>query len=50
VGVLAVIEERESLSETKGRGTWKQNVERREGNYLGSVILQSSELGALAKM
>jgi hypothetical protein len=39
VGVLAVKEERESLSEAKGRGTWKQNTERREGNHLGSVVL-----------
>jgi hypothetical protein len=50
VGVLAVIEERESLSEAKGKGTWKQNTERGEGNYLGSVALQPSALGALAKM
>jgi hypothetical protein len=50
VGVLAVIEERENLSEAKGRGTWKLNTERGEGNHPGSVALQSSTLGTLADM
>lgn len=47
VGVLALTEERESLSEAKGRGTWKQNTERGEGNH---PVLWSSALDTLADM
>jgi len=50
VGVLALTEERESLSEAKGRGTWKQNTERGEGNHPWLVVLWSSALGTLAGM
>jgi hypothetical protein len=34
----------------EGKGTWKQNTERGEGNHLGSVALQYSALGTLADM
>ena len=47
VGVLALTEERESLWEAEGRGTWEQNTERGEGNH---PVLWSSALGTLADM